>query len=188
MIRDREAITGASVRFSFSTQTSRSSLHLPIPEESFCSRHELRPMPVFVSYFCHKCCFPFALPFLSKLSNNNYNNMSNKVFISSRSFGDATQVPQQAPSAYQRSPRFNYWLVFFICSLIVVGSSIEAVSIWCLFTLMFFDFWLICSYHSRDHNHILLQQSLTECTIPNEASRIKNGPSAAPWCPFWSAS
>lgn len=58
--------------------------------------------------------------------------MSSKVFLSTRSFDDATQVQQKAPSAYQRSPRFNYWLVFFICSLIVVGSSIEAVSIWML--------------------------------------------------------
>ncbi|KAI2501743.1 hypothetical protein MHU86_12749 [Fragilaria crotonensis] len=47
--------------------------------------------------------------------------------ISSQSLGSVQQQPKPVPAlASQRSPRFYYWLAFFLFSLIVTGSSIEA--------------------------------------------------------------
>jgi len=43
-------------------------------------------------------------------------------------FGNVPLMPQKlVPAPHQRSPRFNYWLAFFMFSLIVTGASIEAV-------------------------------------------------------------
>jgi hypothetical protein len=51
----------------------------------------------------------------------------NNLFISSRSLGSVQEQPKVAPSAVsERSPRFHYWLVFLLLSIIVAGSSIEA--------------------------------------------------------------
>ena len=48
-------------------------------------------------------------------------------FMSSRSLGGAQLQPKPVPLlASQRSPRFYYWLAFFLFSLIVAGASIEA--------------------------------------------------------------
>lgn len=51
----------------------------------------------------------------------------NNLFISSRSLGTVQEQPKVAPTIVsQRSPRFHYWLVFLLLSIIVCGSSIEA--------------------------------------------------------------
>jgi hypothetical protein len=56
--------------------------------------------------------------------------MSSKIYDASPpGIGDVPLMPQkQVPVPHQRSPRFNYWLAFFMFSLIVTGASIEAVS------------------------------------------------------------
>lgn len=49
------------------------------------------------------------------------------LITSSRNLGGGQQQPMPVPVlAAQRSPRFHYWLAFFLFSLIVAGASIEA--------------------------------------------------------------
>ena len=111
---------------------------------------------------------------------------------SSRSDTSASpaSLQQNAPSAQHASPRYNYWLAFFTFSLIMVNSSIAAVShslrhrkipfIIC-WSRRFRVGTFVHSITQTTHMCIpCLKQRLTESRSPIEAWRIKNGPSAAP--------
>lgn len=51
----------------------------------------------------------------------------NSLFVSQRNLAPVQQQQRKMPAlASQRSPRFWYWLLFFVLSLVVVGASIEA--------------------------------------------------------------
>lgn len=86
---------------------------------------------------------------------------------------------KQIPNPYQRAPRFNYWLAFFMFSLIVTGASIEAVR----FVLLRFGLPVValCRLHDSPlTNTFLYIHRLIGSSTRNEAFGSKNGLSPVP--------